>query len=453
MKSADQNGRASYFLVFGGLALLAWSGWFSFFASQPKPSATTMVVSLLVAGAVYLATVYFAAVRKCVAATFFILAIALASRAIVLFSPILFDDDIYRYIWDGKVLVHGFNPFVYPPQADELAGLRDVHWAQIGYPEVRTIYPPGSQLLFALSRLLGLGSVLGLKSFLMLFDIANIVLILKLLARFGRPRTLAIVYAWSPLAIKEFQNSGHLEPAMIFFLLLAFYFWTRSRPNLVWAGLSFGAALLVKFVPVLLLPAAWRHGRWKSLVCAGGLVAVLYLPFAGAGKLLFSGACVYSQYWTFNYGLFAILLAAQERLLPGYAIASMPPARLLSALLIVGYAIYAGATFDTRDRSALPRTARNVLAVCLLLMPVLDPWYVCWLLPFLCFAPSAGLLALTVTCNLSYLYYVQATFPVWIPIAEYVPVFLLLVVEFLRRRKHSVSLCPAADAVSPAPKS
>jgi hypothetical protein len=51
---------------------------------------------------------------------------------------------------------------------------------------------------------------------------------------------------------------------------------------------------------------------------------------------------------------------------------------------------------------------------------------VTWLLPFLALAPSAGLLLLTVTCNLSYLCYAHHTFPAWIPLAEYAPVYLLL---------------------------
>jgi hypothetical protein len=434
-----------------GLALLAASAWQHSLAARPQPPAAAFVVSQLLAGAVYLAAVYAAFNQPPVRAILrgrpqgvpegprtasisYLLLIGIACRLILLPTPPLFDDDIHRYLWDGKVLAHGINPFRYAPQADELSYLRDANWRQIGYPHIPTIYPPLAQVLLGLSYALGARTVVALKSVFFLFDLANMALIILLLGRLGRPRSWALVYAWSPLASKEFANSGHVEPVMLFFTLLAFWFWLARKPGAGRAGASLGAAISVKFAPALLLPIAARLGRWRSVAAAAGLVIALYLPFAGAGKQLFHGAGAYAQAWTFNDGAFALLSRAQSLVMPGASILSVSLARALVAVVIAAYAVYAGWRLAASDHLAALRTSRNVLALCLLLAPTVDPWYVCWLLPFLAVAPSPGLLVFTVTSNLCYLYYAHRTFPVWIPIAEYVPVYLLLVGEWLRSR-------------------
>ena len=170
----------------------------------------------------------------------------------------------------------------------------------------------------------------------------NIFLIAALLARLGRPKSWVVIYAWSPLAIKEFANSGHLEPVMLFFLLLTVLFWLRQRPRPLLAGMSFGAAILIKLVPVLLLPLAWRLGKWRSLAAAAVVILLFYLPFASAGKLLFSGSGDYAKYWTFNYSAYAVFSAAESLAHRTGPELPVSPARVFAGLLIIGYSIRAG---------------------------------------------------------------------------------------------------------------
>lgn len=386
-------------------------------ARQQQPSPPLFVASQTLSACVYLFATYLVVAKAHKVSFEWLLVVAVICRLILLPSQPLFDNDIYRYLWDGKVLANGVNPFLYPPSSPELAPLRDGHWPLIGYPDVRTIYPPLAQVVFGLSSTLGLRTPLGLKSLIFLFDVANILLIAGLLRRLGQPESWAIVYAWSPLAIKEFANSGHIEPVMIFLVLLALWFWLGGRSEPVLGGICFGAAVLVKLIPILLLPAAWRLGRWKSVAAATLVIAAVYLPFASAGPMLFQGAAVYSKCWTFNYSSFGLLSLVFHN--PGLA-------RAAAMLLVAGYSIWATRRLTLNDPIGVVRIVRNVLAVCLLLSPTVDPWYVCWLLPFLCIAPSTGLLLFTVTCNLSYLYYAHNTYPVWIPMLEYAPVYVLL---------------------------
>ena len=432
------------FWAFAGVALILCGVWQHVIAADAEPSARVFVISQLVAGFVFLGAVYLALRRSETLSLGYVLLVGIVCRLVLLPSAPLFDDDIYRCLWDGKVLSHGVNPFLYPPSADELAQLRDPNWAKVGYAEIPTVYPPLAQLLFGLSYIAGVRSAVGLKSIFFLFDAANMLLIAVMLRQLRLPRCWTLVYAWSPLATKEFANSGHVEPVMLFFLLLAFHFWLRNGSKRTWAGIAFGAATVVKFVPTLLVPIAWKLGRWRSLAFAAAVVAALYLPFAGAGRRVFAGAGAYAQHWTFNDGAFALLCKAQSLVFPDAWNLAISPARVLAALAVGTFAVWAALKVKEGDRVGAVASSRNVLAVCLMLMPAVDPWYLCWLLPFMCVAPSVGLLLFTVTCSLSYLYYADNSFPVWIPLLEYVPVYLILLAEFLPKKRKRLSAAAAS---------
>ena len=423
-----------------GGALVGCSVWQHLIARSTDPSAAAFVASQLVAGAVYLAAAYWVVKRGVDVPLRYVLAVGVLCRLILLPSPILFDDDAYRYLWDGRVVANGINPYLHPPESLDLFELRDDNWANVGYRSVRTIYPPGAQALFGLMYACGLKTVFAFKSVFLLFDVANMLLICALLGRLGLRRGWMLIYAWSPLAAKEFANSGHVEPVMLFFLLLAFYLWLRRRPSAGWAGVSFGAAILFKLVPLALVPIAWRLGKWRSAGCALLLILLCYLPFISSLQvsyleglaLVFSGASVYSTYWNFNGGAFSLIAA----LLPALSVST---AKVLVAVGVGMYSVYVA---TRKGVGAIPGT-RNVLAACVLLSPVINPWYVCWLLPFLALRPSGGLLLLTVTCNLAYLYYGDLTFPIWIPVVEFAPVYIVLAWEVYRgrmqRRQKAVS--------------
>jgi hypothetical protein len=130
-------------------------------------------------------------------------------------------DDIYRYVWDGKVAAAGLNPFQYAPSDPNLAFLHSSDLpSKINFPTMRTIYPPLAQELFLGSHFMFGESVSGLKFLLILCDFGTIMLLLKLLVRFDiNPETL-VVYAWSPLPIMYFALDGHIDAMGIPFVLL-----------------------------------------------------------------------------------------------------------------------------------------------------------------------------------------------------------------------------------------
>jgi hypothetical protein len=395
----------------------------------------------MLAGTVYLCAVWAVIRKQAVIPVWTVLLVAIICRLILIPSLPLCDDDIYRYIWDGRVLSHRINPFIHAPASESLAFLRDSSWAHVNYSNIRTIYPPAAQLLFAGLYLAGLGSIWGMKLSFMVFDIADMMVIVSILRVLGRPQSWVLIYAWSPLAIKEFANSGHIEPVMLFALLLAVYYWIRKNPNESIGGIWFGLSAMFKLVPLLLMTVAFRLGRWRSLIWTIGAMALCCVPFVGAGSRAFSGAAAYGRYWEFNDGLFALLATAERHAFGIDKVAPVWLAKIIVGVIISSYAIYSAYRLNPTNRLGAVEAARNLLALVILLAPAANPWYVCWVLPFLAIAPNAGLLLLCVTCNLSYLFYVDRSFPEWIAVLEYLPVYMVLAVGYLRRR--AVSQKPA----------
>jgi len=184
----------------------------------------------------------------------FLIGAALAYRLILLPSIPIQEIDIYRYLWDGSVVCQGINPFRYPPRVvlsarreqvrDErlarLVELRDSDphlravLARIHYAELPSVYPPVSQAVFAAAAwTTPQGATVErrmtvLKIWLAGFDLATLALVILLLHQTRRPLGLCIVYAWCPLVLKEFSNSGHLDAIAVLLTTLAVWLAARS---------------------------------------------------------------------------------------------------------------------------------------------------------------------------------------------------------------------------------
>ncbi|HZH90937.1 MAG TPA: glycosyltransferase 87 family protein, partial [Pyrinomonadaceae bacterium] len=207
---------------------------------------------------------------------------AAAFRLSVLFAPPFLSDDIYRYVWDGRVQAAGVNPFRHVPAADALRFLRD---AEI-YPNINrrdyapTIYPPLAQMIFFLTTRVS-ESIVWMKAVMVLFEAAGLCALVALLASFKLPRGRVLLAAWHPLAVWEIAGSGHLDALVICFIALALLARRRERENLTGALLA--AAALVKLFPLLLLPAFYRRRSWRMPLAFCVTFAAGYLPYLSVG--------------------------------------------------------------------------------------------------------------------------------------------------------------------------
>ncbi len=353
-----------------------------------------------------------------------IFVIAVAARVVLIGSTPALSDDIYRYVWEGRVLHAGYNPFVHAPASEDLRGLRDSDFDSINHRHMETIYPPLAQGAFYIGAAVGSG-VTPHKIIYVLFDIATMVLIAFLLRTRGRNPALSVVYGWSPLVILEFAHSGHMDSLGIFFFVLAILLVDRGRNvlGLVSMALSF----LAKYFSVVLIPFFAMRKRYLLGLTLFGVLAVLgYLPFADASANLASSLGVYGRHWSFNSFGYVVALRV---------IGVSEVVRVGLAVLVILFAVYQG--YRQRD---VVRYAYLVTGCALLVSPTLYPWYLCWLIPFLCFYASRAWLFLTGAIALSYMVWpVFRETGVWrigwgVLLIEYVPFFVLLILDAYRSR-------------------
>lgn len=146
-------------------------------------------------------------------------------------------DDLYRFLWDGRLWAQGYNPFdqlplYYLEQGAAIRGITPSLYEQLNSPEYYTIYPPVAQGTFALAAWLFpenlMGGAIVLRSFLLLCELGSLWLIWNLLRHFQLPLARGLIYALNPLIIIEITGNLHYEGAMIFFLLLAFWWLVRN---------------------------------------------------------------------------------------------------------------------------------------------------------------------------------------------------------------------------------
>lgn len=311
---------------------------------------------------------------------------AIAMRlAMLLFEPYL-SDDIYRYVWDGRVQAAGINPYRHIPASPELQHLRD---AAI-YPLINradyapTIYPPVAQMFFFVITRLG-ENVLTMRLGLLLCEAVAILATLKLLVRLDLPTQRIAAFAWHPLAVWEVAGSGHVDALMLALLVPAVLAFLNGRTLLAVALATAGA--LAKPVALLALPVFWRPWDWKAPAVALATVCILYAPYlsVGAGVLGFLPQYVHEEELSHGSG-FRYVLAA-ERLfgpLPGAALAYA----VAAAFIMIGAALAVGFRSD-RSNAGSVTALTMLLAAFLVLLTPHYPWYYLALVPLVAVYPAS----------------------------------------------------------------
>ena len=367
-----------------------------------------------------------------------ILLAALLFRLAVVFAPPRLSTDILLYVWDGRLTLHGINPYHYAPNASMLRPLRDPVWTDMEYKSYQSIYMPVSQGIFAFANAVFGNNVIGYKFLYMLFDLGVIGLLLHVLKRLRRPLTLVIWYAWCPLPITEVSLAGHQDIVGIFFLLLAFVLVMRSERTVVWAALALVAAAMTKGFALLLLPLFVRvHGKPFALAAACALV-YLGLPLYMYPLQFLHGMNQYLENVHANSGLFnwVNLFLSLISHHWGYKITEK-----LSDLAILAVVVWSVRRPVTTYVELLRRSFA-VLAVTLLVIPTLFPWYLLWTLAFVPLLGRRPLYSFVLLAGLSvllYTYYLSLIAYWWTPLAEYVPFYLLLAWEIYRAKHPGAS--------------
>ncbi len=347
-----------------------------------------------------------------------IIVVAIVFRLMFLFRPPELSDDLYRYCWDGLMVLHGNNPYAFAPAdakllVEESAALL----SHVNHPQLITIYPPAAQIIFSIGAFFG--GILGMKTVLVALDIAVCVVILRILARMKMPPSRAVLYAWHPLPILEIASSGHIDGAGIFFLMLAFMLLlppgddpnphaTNNWKAPAAAGLVFSVAMLVKLFPLVFFPVfLWLAGGKGIKPFIMGVVsgtAALSIPFLPDLFNMRTTLDIYMRNWEFAGFAFQSL---HEIFLSGSTARQI----LAASFFLITITLYAS-LFRKHNRAedvctpllfpAAFKTAYCIVLAFLLLTPTLHPWYALYLACLLPFVPGTAGLVLTWAVLLSY---------------------------------------------------
>lgn len=291
-----------------------------------------------------------------------IAAAAAAVRLPLVGCPPLLSDDVFRYLWEGRVLAAGGNPFLDAPLA--LPGLDDALRARVNHPELPSIYPPLALTWFRLLDLLG-GSVVVAQLATAAVDVVVAILLAAVLRARGRPTSAALLYAVFPLSALESAVSAHVETPAIALLAAALLASDRDRPRL--AGLLAGLGGGVKLLPAVFVPSFARKQPREVILGAAAaalVVALSAIPVLDADSALFTSLRVYAVAWSFNGFVFpwaSLVLGSADR----------------PVLVVIGMGIAAYAVVRQRDPAAVWLAIGGAFV---LLTPTAHPWYAQWAL-------------------------------------------------------------------------
>ncbi|HKV62191.1 MAG TPA: hypothetical protein VJO16_09775 [Candidatus Acidoferrum sp.] len=332
------------------------------------------------------------------------------------------DDDIHRYVWDGRAQRRGYNPYIVIPSDPALTGLHTSETRTLNNPDVPSPYPAGAQLFFRAVTSIH-ESTFALKVAFVLCDLAIVLVLLDVLrlTRLGEHWILA--YAWHPLLALEVAGSGHVDIVGVLLLLISVAALVRRWRAV--AALAFGLAVSVKFLPIVLLPLYWKRVRLRDAALAAIAVGLLYVPFLNHGRIPIGSLGTYVQRFRFNDPVFATL----ERVTAPQVVAGLA--------LLVGFltAIWMRRKSSERSSDAFAWP----MAASLLCAPVVYPWYLLWVLPFLRSTATVPILVWTLSIIPTYYVWHLRTVgrpwvvPGWIMMLEYGSVALAAAVIALRR--------------------
>jgi alpha-1,6-mannosyltransferase len=326
------------------------------------------------------------------------LALAALWHLAFLRTPPSADDDIHRYLWDGRVQRLGYNPYIVVPNDPELAELHTPETRTLNNAYLPSPYPAGAELFFRAVTTIH-ESVFALKVAFVLCDLAIVFVLFDILRRSGQAAHWVLAYAWNPLLATEVAGSGHVDILGVLLLLVSVA--ALGRRWRAVAAVAFGLAVAVKLLPIVLLALYWKRVRIRDVALAALVVGLLYVPFLNHGRIPIGSLGTYVHSFRFNDPVFAML----ERV--------MAPETAAILAMLVGFLTAIWMRGKASEWS--PSAFAWPMAASLLCAPVVYPWYLLWLLPFLWSASTVPITIWTVSMIPTYyVWHLRSVGRLWI---------------------------------------
>lgn len=361
------------------------------------------------------------------------------SRTILIFSPPLFEDDFYRYLWDGNVLSNGMNPYMHPPVSKQWENLPSLWREKVNFPDIGTIYPPVAQYYFALIFLLFGESLFGLRLGSIVLELAGAALLYKLIKLEKISLKPLVIFLFFPTLMKENVNSVHfdmLASNLFFFAFIVIKYKSQSTAASLSAWGAFALATCTKLFPLVFLPLMFRYTKRPIMGALFFLlvVLILYLPFLGAGTELFSGTITFTKHWRFFESIpYYVQIAVNfiEEIFRGpKSYTGEAATRIIIFVLMFATSIF----ISLKKSLVLENKVLSIFLFLYLFSMVLNSWYWIWSLPFLILYGFRILWVFPVITTLGYSWFVSEDLYQKLHYPMYGLLLLTLTLYFLRSR-------------------
>ena len=405
--------------------------------------------------------------------------LAVIFRLVFLFALPNLSQDYFRFIWDGRLIAEGWNPYRYIP--NELIEIQNFSISQsrelingMGSLSASHFsnYPPLNQLIFAISGWLSASSILGsviiFRFAIILADIGTLVFGRKLLKSMGLPEHQIFWYILNPFVIIEMTGNLHFESVMVFFLVLSIYLLHKGK--WFWSAVLLGLSVSIKLLPLMFLPLLFRYffkastplsqtnyltkghpersrrrdGLRKLLLYYFLCIATVifsFLPFYSAEVIsnFFSSVGLWFGKFEFNASIYYIIrwIGFQIR---GYNIIETV-GKLLPIITIL---IILGLTFFRKYHNTRQLLTNMLFAVTayLLLSTTVHPWYLAIPLVLSVFTEMKYVIVWSVVVMLSYYAYSNPEYQenLWLVALEYITVFGFIFFDLNKKKQDQITI-------------
>ncbi|MGJ8761579.1 MAG: mannosyltransferase [Polaribacter sp.] len=397
-------------------------------------------------------------------------------RLIFLFAIPNLSQDFYRFIWDGRMILEGLNPYLSLPKTYIQQGLHPIAETSnlyAGMGEMNgshyTNYPPINQLCFLIAALFAsksiFGSIVVLRLIIILADIGILYFGKKLLERLNLPVKNIFLYALNPFIVIEMTGNLHFEPVMLFFLIWSFY--KLHQQKWIWAAVLLACSVSVKLIPLLFLPLffqwfvnskmnatsikkSYSDKKLKWITAFSGIkkligfyaitlstIIILFLPFYSSEFVNNYANSVGLWFRNFEFNAsFYYIFREIGYLFRGYneiaIIGKITPILTILFLVII--------TFFRKNNSLIPLITAMLFGLCFYYFTAttVHPWYLATPLILSVFTKYRFPIIWTIVIIFSYQAYANNPWEenLWLVGIEYVTLYGFLIFELLKNRKY-----------------
>lgn len=377
--------------------------------------------------------------------------IAFCLRLLFLFSTPALSDDFYRFIWDGRLIGQGLNPFGYLPSQiikDQMIdGASNMElFEKMNSPNYYSVYPPVLQLLFYISAKLSFGynavAVFNLRIFILIAELGTFIYLRKILDFLNINKTKIFLYLLNPLVIIELTGNLHFEAVMIFFLSAAFYYLMVNRFS--FSAVFVALAISTKLIPLIFLPLIVKKLGWKNGIIYStfsvAIIILLFLPFLDRQLIsnISESVELYFQKFEFNASIYYLLREIGYEMVGYNAISfigKVLPVISTCLILFISFSSKRSENWQSFFGSAL-----IIVFIYYIFSMVVHPWYITLLVLLNVFNKKRFAILWSILIFLSYFAYHSVPFKetLWINVIEYTMVILFLLFENKRLKATQV---------------